>query len=130
MMDEQTSSRPAVMDGQGKKPSGAQGAVLTGAAGLGLGALLMSILQDQPQVISQIIGWGPGIMILAGGVYFGAPFAKSLLESHQTMTRNVGDLAVAIRENLSRDDDVRMAVRHMAAEVSEVHKLVRERLTK
>jgi hypothetical protein len=99
------------------------GAALTGA-GIGIGTVLGAVLQDQPEVIAAMVNWGPGLIIVLGAGWFAQRFLPPVIAAQQQMATNVGELAGAIKANLSRDDDVRDAVRSLAAKMDRHHEVV------
>lgn len=97
---------------------------VAGVTGVGLGVILMTLLDGRPELVQQIVGWGPGIAMVGAFVWMAQKFVPPLLATQQEMTGNIGQLAGAIQANLCRDDDVREAVCSIAAKLDRHHELV------
>ena len=95
------------------------------AAGLGLGAVLATLLQGSPELVQQVAAWGPAIVVLAGGGWFMARLAPPFVAAQQQIALSLQGLTAAIQERFRQEDDVRMAVRALAGKVDDVLEEVR-----
>lgn len=102
------------------RKNGPIGSLAIGGAGLTIGTILGAVIQGQPEIVQTVASWGPGVLILAGFGWLARPF----IQAHHEMAANVGRLGEAIRENLRRDDDVRDAVRSLAAKMDKHQEIV------
>ena len=85
-----------------------------------MGALLMAVLQDYPGVLPQVLAWGPTTLVLAGMFWLAAHLGPPFLRSQQDIAQHLGRLSSSIEERFRQEDDVRMAVRALAAKVDDV----------
>jgi len=102
---------------------------VTAVTGASLVVLMVELarsgaLEQYKDLIAPLIGWGPGLLVLAGFLWLANSYAPPLIEAQAKMARNMGELAGAIRENLGRDDDVRDSLRTVAAKLDRQHEAV------
>ena len=106
-------------------PQSAIPRALPAAAGIGIGALLMALLEGYPAVVPQVVAWGPTTLVLVGLGWFTARLAPPFVGAQLEIARSMTDLTAAVRERFRQEDDVRMAVRALAAKLDDVLEEVR-----
>jgi len=81
-------------------------------------------LINQPAVIQRVMDWSLTLFVLGGVGFLAATFIPQMLQrqdrnaaASEKVAEKIGELSIATREVLSRDDDVRMAVRTLSGQV-------------
>lgn len=95
-----------------------------------MATVLLTLLQGQPELLAQIVGWGPGVLVMGGFMFLANRWAGPLIQSHQALSQNVGELVFAVRVRLNQDDDVRGTLRVLAGSVNEMREDLREHLSR
>lgn len=103
------------------------------SAGIGAVAVVMALLKEQPLVVQKVMDWSLTVIILAFVALVVprllAPFIAAqerIARGQEHMADQVGDLTGAVRDSLSRDYDVRAAMREMSAEFTTLVRELRE----
>lgn len=103
------------------------------AAGLGIGAAIMALLQGSPQVVTEIVRWGPALLVIALGAILLDRHAGPAIGALQKSAENIGGLAIAVRatqeerhELLAERKEVIMALGVIAQTAEETKNWVKE----
>jgi hypothetical protein len=91
------------------------------AAGLGIGAAIMALLQGSPQVVTEIVRWGPALLVIALGAILLDRHAGPAIGAIRDMAGSQGRLAGTIEERFRAEDDVRMACRALTGQVERLN---------
>ena len=94
-----------------KKPNGAAARNATiGVTAGGIGILIGTLLQGQPELAREIIGWGPGIVVLGGFFWLAHSYMPPAIESQREIARSMGKMADTVEKNLSSQHDIVLAM--------------------
>jgi len=103
------------------------------AAGLGIGAAIMALLQGSPQVVTEIVRWGPALLVIALAAILLDRHAGPAIGALQKSAENIGGLAIAVRatqeerhELLAERKEVIMALGVIAQTAEETKNWVKE----
>lgn len=86
-------------------------------AGVGLGAVLASLVQGNPALVSQIANWGPALLIMAGMFWLADRHAPQFISAQRDQASAMRGLSDAIQERFHAEDDVRLAVRALSGQI-------------
>jgi hypothetical protein len=96
-------------------------------AGVGIGALITSVVQGNPEIVRQVANWGPAIVIVAGVFLLADRHARPLIDAavnavaaQREQAAAMGQLSASLQERFRQDDDVRMATRTLTGEVEKL----------
>jgi hypothetical protein len=106
------------------KNGASRGTMPAAVAGAGIGAVVAALVQGNPTIVAHLADWALSLVILGGLGWFMASFGPPFLRSQQEMASGMAEMNSTIRQRFAQEDDVRMAVRALAAKFDDV---IRER---
>jgi hypothetical protein len=120
-------------DATAKSVNGMVKSAAPAAAGLGIGAAIMALLQGSPQVVTEIVRWGPALLVIALAAILLDRHAGPAIGALQKSAENIGGLAIAVRatqeerhELLAERKEVIMALGVIAQTAEETKNWVKE----
>ena len=122
---------------QAKSEARFDGAVVkTGplAGGVGLGVLLMTLLENRPEVLAQVMAWGPGLVVIGGMLLlahrWAGPLISSQIEAAATqreMGANLARLAQAVEGGmLEQRREIGILLQVMSSDIGELKSMKRD----
>jgi hypothetical protein len=104
-------------DAAAKSVNGMVRSAAPAAAGLGIGAAIMALLQGSPQVVTEIVRWGPALLVIALGAILLDRHAGPAIGAIRDVAGSQGRLAAVIEDRFRAEDDVRAACRALSGQV-------------
>lgn len=97
------------------------GVVVKAAAGVGggvgIGVLLSNLVQGNPQILAQVLGWGPTVLVLGALVWLADRHAPPFIAASREQATALARLGASLEERFRQDDDVRMATRTLSGQI-------------
>lgn len=106
--------------------SAVRGAGAGAIAGAGVTALIYTLLQGQPQVVAQLIGWGPGLLIVAGFLWLASSYAPPFIDSQRGIAQGMGRLADTVERTAGSQHDLVLAMQVNSDKLEQVRDTVAE----
>jgi len=113
-------------DAAAKSVNGMVRSAAPAAAGLGIGAAIMALLQGSPQVVTEIVRWGPALLVIALGAILLDRHAGPAIGAIRDVAGSQGRLAAVIEDRFRAEDDVRAACRALSGQVERLSEHVIE----
>jgi len=126
-MADETKPAPAL---RSAAPTAAIGGGIVGAS---LGAVVISLVQGNPAIITRLLDYSLSVLTLGGlfvaVAYIGPPFIAAQRESAKSqshLAESIGAMSASIQERFRQEDDVRSVCRALTGVVERMGKRIEE----
>jgi len=104
-----------------------------GIVGASLGAVVISLVQGNPAIITRLLDYSLSVLTLGGLfvaiAYIGPPFIAAQRESAKSqshLAESMGALSASIQERFRQEDDVRAACRALSGQIERLGQKIDE----